>query len=96
MKKEPIFYLNGKQIRSLHTLGKVLRNTFYFDERLNLKNLNVINDVMRGGFGILNQNEPITLIWQNHKSSERNLDADLYAFLLKIFEENPNINLVLD
>ena len=96
MKKEPIFHLQGNQIRSLHTLGKVLRNTFYFEEQLNLKSLDVINDVMRGGFGILNYNEPITLIWQNHKSRERNLDADLYAFLLRIFEENPNITLVLD
>jgi len=94
--KENIFYLNGRKIRSLNSFGKELRNTFYFEEHLNLKNLNVINDVLRGGYGILAYNEVFTLIWQKYKTSERFLDKELLEFILEILNENSNITLIFE
>ena len=96
MEKEQTFYLNGQKMRSLLTFGKELRNVFYFEDHLNLKNLNVVNDILRGGFGILNCNENYTIVWQNYKKSELALDVDLLKIILDIFKGNPNITLILD
>jgi len=96
MKKEQIFYLNGQKVKSLVTFGKELRNIFFFDEKLNLKSLDVINDVLRGGFGTLDYNEKYTVLWQNYKKSELALDPELLDAILHIFNDNPNITLVCE
>lgn len=37
------------------------------------RNLNAFNDILRGGFGIHDYEEPITLIWLNSSKSRRDL-----------------------
>lgn len=94
--QKPVYYLNGKNIRSLHTLGKALRATFYFEDHLNLKNLNVVNDVLRGGFGALKYQEPYTVVWQHYKTTERFLDPELLEALLDSFNDKPYVELILE
>lgn len=94
--QRPIYYLNGKGIRSIHTLGKALRATFFFEEHLDLTSLDVINDVLYGGYGTLNSGESYTVVWQHYKTSERLLDPDLLEAILAIFEGLERVTLVLE
>lgn len=94
--KKNTFYLNGQKIKSLGTLARELRNTFLLGEHLNLKNLDVVNDVLWGGFGVLAYNEAFILVWQNYKTTERFLDKEILEFMLKILNEHSNISLILE
>ena len=38
------------------------------------KNVLNLNDILRGGFGVHNSEEPITLIWENSEKSKTDLD----------------------
>jgi hypothetical protein len=40
------------------------------------RNLDAFNDVLRGGFGVYEYEEPITLIWQNSNESKEKLGWD--------------------
>lgn len=94
--KKPIFHLNGSKIKSINTFGTELRNTFFFDSGLNLKSLDVLDDVLHGGYGVLNCEEEIIVVWQNYKKSEKALSKDLLETILNMFRKNPYIELILD
>lgn len=94
--KKPIFYLNGSKIKSVNTFGIELRNIFFFDPSLNFKSLDLLDDVLHGGYGVLNCGEEIIVVWQNYKKSERALSKDLLETILNMFHKNPYIELVLD
>ena len=62
-------------------------------------NLNAFNDLLRGGFGVFDYEEPITLIWKNISKSKRDLGfeptkkyyerkiADRSTFNIQYFED---------
>lgn len=89
------FMLNGSKVRSLRSLGKELKQIFYFPECLDLKSWDVISDVMQGGYGILNEQEKIIVTWKNHKTSERYLSQELFNFIAEGFG-NQNISVILE
>jgi RNAse (barnase) inhibitor barstar len=69
--------LNGSNISSL--------DSFYDEAESKLtkdlgwktgRNLNAFNDVLRGGFGVYEYEEPIRLIWQNSNESKEKLGWD--------------------
>ena len=47
-------------------------------------NLNAYNDLLRGGFGVHEYEEPIVLKWLNYKKSKYELGADLILSILEI------------
>ena len=47
-------------------------------------NLDAFNDLLRGGFGVHEYNEPITIRWINFDKSKENLGNELVLILLEI------------
>ena len=47
-------------------------------------NLDAYNDLLRGGFGVHEYEEPIVLRWINYKKSKRELGDDLILTILEI------------
>ena len=46
-------------------------------------NLDAFNDLLRGGFGVHEYNEPITLIWKNFKKSSSDLSMKRLNSIMK-------------
>ncbi len=62
-------------------------------------NLNAFRDLLRGGFGVYEYDEPIKLIWQDsHKSClDLNLENNgqtVYQILIEIIKENEHIEFI--
>jgi RNAse (barnase) inhibitor barstar len=47
-------------------------------------NLNAFNDLLRGGFGVHEYNEPITIRWINYSKSKKDLGDETVLVLLEI------------
>ena len=47
-------------------------------------NLNAFNDLLRGGFGVHEYNEPITIRWINFNKSKEALGEEMVLILLEI------------
>jgi RNAse (barnase) inhibitor barstar len=54
-------------------------------------NLNAFNDLLRGGFGVYEYEEPIKLIWTSFKESNDKLGKDLTDTLIEIISEHKHI-----
>jgi len=94
--KRQIVYIDGRNFNSIKTFGKVIKEAFCLGDDMNVKSLDVINDVLYGGYGILNYEEEFTVVWQNYNKSKLKLkDKDL-KLIQDIFESNPFINLALE
>ena len=62
-------------------------------------NLNAFNDLLRGGFGIHEYEEPIKLIWQKSDKSKADLNTlmegeTIYEILVSIIKEHHHIELI--
>ena len=60
-------------------------------------NLNAFNDLLRGGFGVHEYEEPINLVWNNSAKSKMELtnlwnNTTFYNSIVKIIREHPHIN----
>ena len=67
------------------------------------RNLNAFNDVLRGGFGIYEYEEPVKVIWKNFEKSKKELgtikiskDRILLDAIMDIFKDHKHIELVLE
>lgn len=47
-------------------------------------NLNAFNDLLRGGFGVHDYSEPITIKWINYSKSKKDLGDETVLMLLEI------------
>lgn len=59
-------------------------------------NLNALNDLLRGGFGVFEYEEPITLIWKNFNKSKKDLNQikdgkSILDLLIEIISEHSHI-----
>jgi RNAse (barnase) inhibitor barstar len=69
--------LNGSNISSLDSFYDELESKLTKDLGWKTgRNLNAFNDVLRGGFGVYEYEEPIRLIWQNSNESKEKLGWD--------------------
>lgn len=60
-------------------------------------NLNAFNDLLRGGFGVHDYEEPIVILWQNSDKSKAELSAlrdgeTIYEILINIIREHEHID----
>jgi len=63
-KKEII--LNGKAVSDIDSFYREVNRVFMSDENWKIGNsLDALNDLLYGGFGAINGNEPVRLIWEN-------------------------------
>ncbi|HKC69335.1 MAG TPA: Barstar (barnase inhibitor) [Bacteroidia bacterium] len=82
------FSLNGFYIEAEKALSKNI-------PWQNAKNLQVLNDLLLGGYGVHNYQEPITLIWENSEKSKSDLDYPVV--ITQNFTDNiPQANLPPD
>jgi len=54
-------------------------------------NLDAFNDLLRGGFGVFEYGEPVTIIWTNFSQSKEKLGNELIETLLEIIKEHDHI-----
>jgi hypothetical protein len=93
---EQTIYLNGKRFRCWKTFGKELKSLLFLDDSINVKNPNVISDVLHGGYGILNVGEEYTVVWQHFERSRRVLDEETLRDILEMFANHTNVNLIFE
>lgn len=76
--------------------------TFYDEVSLKLcpgfddfgRNYNALIDVLRGGFGFHDYEEPVELVWIDSSKSKRDL-GDEFSHILEIIRELDHIRLIL-
>jgi RNAse (barnase) inhibitor barstar len=69
--------LNGSKISSLDTFYDEVESKLTKDlDGETGRNLDAFNDVLRGGFGVYEYEEPIKLIWKNSNESQQKLGWD--------------------
>jgi RNAse (barnase) inhibitor barstar len=54
-------------------------------------NLNAFNDLLRGGFGVLEYEEPVKIIWTKYSESKKKLGDELLDKLLEIISDHEHI-----
>ena len=54
-------------------------------------NLNALNDILRGGFGVYEYEEPIVLKWINFEKSKIALGKEQVLWVLEIISEHKHI-----
>lgn len=63
--------LDGEKIHSLATFYDEIENKLTKNLTWNIgRNYNTFTDILEGGFGIYDYEEPITLIWKNSRRSQ--------------------------
>jgi RNAse (barnase) inhibitor barstar len=92
--------IDGKNFETLEEFysetDKVLTKGLTWDTG---HNLNAFNDLLRGGFGVHEYEEPIKLIWRNSNKSkfdliERRENETLYEILVSIIKDHEHIEFV--
>ena len=59
-------------------------------------NLDAFNDLLRGGFGVFEYGEPITIIWTNFSISKQTLGEKQTDILLDIITDHKHIILLTE
>lgn len=66
-------------------------------------NLNAFNDLLRGGFGVHEYEEPIMLIWRNYTKSKEELSKErlvdgitFIETIIRIIQEHEHIELIIE
>lgn len=54
-------------------------------------NLNAFNDLMRGGFGVYEYEEPINLVWINFERSKLSMGLEHIGWLIEIISRHDHI-----
>jgi len=54
-------------------------------------NLNAFNDLLRGGFGVYEYEEPIKLVWTNFSNSKKTLGQELIDRLVEVITDHDHI-----
>lgn len=57
-------------------------------------NLDAFNDLLRGGFGVYDHEEPIILVWKNFTHSTKVLGKELAETLVNIIKEHDHIEFI--
>ena len=54
-------------------------------------NLNAFNDLLRGGFGVYEYEEPVKLVWTNFSNSKKTLGQELIDRLVEVITDHDHI-----
>jgi RNAse (barnase) inhibitor barstar len=84
---------NFSNLESFHCeIDKVLTKNLQWQTG---HNLNAFNDLLWGGFGVYEYEEPIIIIWKNLKKSRVDLGKEVIERLIEIIKEHDHIALIL-
>jgi RNAse (barnase) inhibitor barstar len=96
MKKQE-FILNGSKISNKHSFFKEISETIFPDfEWKNGYSFDVLADILEGGYGLIDYQEKYAIRWQNFNNSARKMDKQLLDEVLKILNDEENIELILE
>ncbi len=59
-------------------------------------NLNAFNDLLRGGFGVYEYEEPVELIWTNFSNSTKILGQNIIETLVEIIKNHGHIEFTIN
>ena len=59
------------------------------------RNLNAFCDILRGGFGVFDYEEEITVIWKNALNSERKLGVKDFETIMDVIREHNYITFIM-
>ena len=66
--------LDGREIFDLSSFYDEIESKLTSDHGWNMgRNLDAFNDVLRGGFGVFDYDEPVRLVWQHSEESRADL-----------------------
>jgi len=84
--------INGDNFSDLETFYDEIDNVLTKD--LDWKtghNLNAFNDLLRGGFGIYEYEEPVIIVWTNFSNSRKTLGQEQIDTLVEIITDHDHI-----
>lgn len=84
--------INGDNFSDLETFYEEIDNVL--TKNLDWKtghNLDAFNDLLRGGFGVYEYDEPVKLIWTNFSNSTKTLGQELINTLVEIITDHDHI-----
>ena len=87
-----IITINGDNFSDLETFYDEIDNVLTKD--LDWKtghNLNAFNDLLRGGFGVYEYEEPVKLVWTNFSNSKKTLGQELIDRLVEVITDHDHI-----
>jgi hypothetical protein len=61
------------------------------DSKVSVENLSPFNDVLRGGFGLVHDGEPISIVWAHSAKNRSDFDYHAVEYLEDIMRESPSI-----
>ncbi len=102
--KNKVFVLDGNKFDTIEGFYDEVERVLTKD--LNWKtgrNLNAFNDVLWGGFGAFEYEEPIDIIWENSTKSKSDLGypankrkgQTVFEIIIEIIKDHKHINLTL-
>ena len=94
--KNKTIVINGDNFHNLETFYSEIDRVLTKD--LDWKtghNLDVFNDLLRGGFGVYECGEHINLVWDNFSKSRLTLGDEIIGKLLSIIRDHDHIHLSL-
>jgi RNAse (barnase) inhibitor barstar len=84
--------INGDNFSDLETFYDEIDNVLTKDlDWQTGHNLNAFNDLLRGGFGVYEYEEPVKLIWTNFSHSTKTLGQELIDTLVEIITDHDHI-----
>jgi len=89
MRKE--FVIDGKNFSTMKGFYDEVEKVFTFNLKWKIgRNLDAFNDILRGGFGRHDYEEPILIKWLNYKKSEHNLGVETMEIITEIILDMDN------
>jgi RNAse (barnase) inhibitor barstar len=88
------FILDGNNFSNLEEFYSEVEKVLTKDFKGFGRNLDAFNDVLCGGFGSFEYEEPITIIWLNTNKSKKELGAT-FNTLIEIIKEQPHIQFII-
>lgn len=97
------FIINGNNFSNLDEFYNEVEKVLTKDLKEFGRNLDAFDDILWGGFGKFEYEEPIALIWKNAEKSRRDLNlvkddsgATLFDVLIGIIKNHHHIQLVFE
>lgn len=88
--------INGNNFSDLNSFYDEVEKVLILDLTFKMgRNLNAFNDVLRGGFRVVEYEEPYKLIWLNLNKSEKDLGKEMMEILLEIISEHEHIEFTI-
>lgn len=87
--------INGDNFSDLETFYDEIDNVLTKDlDWQTGHNLDAFNDLLRGGFGVYEYEEPVKLVWTNFSNSIKSLGQELIDTLVEIITDHDHIELI--